>query len=145
MLKPHIKLFWKTKRDLELVSLPHCLHEFSRKIFLILYSINWPNFIVWLSFPFEAIFISWFFEDIINFKINISRSSHQKCSINKSVLRNFTKFTGNHLCQSLFFNKVARACNFIKKETLAQVFSCEFCEILKNTFLHNTSGRLLLY
>ena len=24
--------------------------------------------------------------------------------------------------------------NFIKKETLAQVFSCEFCEISKNTF-----------
>ena len=34
------------------------------------------------------------------------------------------------------FNKVASlrpACNFIKKETLAQVFSCEFCEICKNT------------
>ena len=27
------------------------------------------------------------------------------------------------------------SCNFIKKETLAQVFSCEFCEISKNTFL----------
>ena len=26
------------------------------------------------------------------------------------------------------------ACNFIQKETLAQVFSCEFCEISKNTF-----------
>ena len=26
------------------------------------------------------------------------------------------------------------ACNFIKKETRAQVFSCEFCEISKNTF-----------
>ena len=26
------------------------------------------------------------------------------------------------------------ACNFIKKETLAQVFSCEFLEISKNTF-----------
>ena len=26
------------------------------------------------------------------------------------------------------------ACNFLKKETLAQVFSCEFCEISKNTF-----------
>ena len=26
------------------------------------------------------------------------------------------------------------ACNFIKKETLAQVFSCGFCEISKNTF-----------
>ena len=30
------------------------------------------------------------------------------------------------------------ACNFIKKETLAQVFSCEFCEIYKNRFLHRT-------
>ena len=29
-------------------------------------------------------------------------------------------------------------------KTLAQVFSCEFCEISKNTFLQNTSGRLLL-
>ena len=28
------------------------------------------------------------------------------------------------------------ACNFIKKEALAQVFSCEFCEISKNTFIH---------
>ena len=46
------------------------------------------------------------------------------------------KFTGKHLCQNLFFNKVAgAACNFIKKESLAQVFSCEFCEISKNTFL----------
>ena len=26
------------------------------------------------------------------------------------------------------------ACNYIKKETLAQVFCCEFCEISKNTF-----------
>ena len=26
------------------------------------------------------------------------------------------------------------ACNFIKKQTLAQVFSCEFYEICKNTF-----------
>ena len=27
------------------------------------------------------------------------------------------------------------ACNFIKKETLAQVFFCEFCGIFKNTYL----------
>ena len=43
-----------------------------------------------------------------------------------------------HLCQSLFFDKVAglrpEACMFIKKETLAQVFSCKFCEISENTF-----------
>ena len=51
------------------------------------------------------------------------------------VLRNFSKFTRQHLCQSLYFNKVAGlACNFIKKETLAQLFSWEFCEISKNNF-----------
>ena len=38
-------------------------------------------------------------------------------------------------CVTVFFNTVAGgACNFIKKETLAQVFLCEFCEIFKNTF-----------
>ena len=51
----------------------------------------------------------------------------------KDVLRNFTKLTGKQLFQSLFFS-VPEACNFIKKETLAEVFSCEFCEISKNTF-----------
>ena len=51
----------------------------------------------------------------------------------KGVLRYFTKFTGKYLCQSLFFNEV-EACNFIKKETLAQVFSCGLCENSKNTF-----------
>ena len=30
------------------------------------------------------------------------------------------------------------ACNFIQKETLAQVFSCEFYEISKNTFFYRT-------
>ena len=29
--------------------------------------------------------------------------------------------------------------NFIKKETLAQEFSCEFCNILKSTFFHGTT------
>ena len=31
----------------------------------------------------------------------------------KDVLRNFTKFTGKHLCQSLFFNWVTWVCNFL--------------------------------
>ena len=40
---------------------------------------------------------------------------------------------------SYFFAKFTeknrpKACNFIKKETLAQVFSCEFYEISKNIF-----------
>ena len=35
------------------------------------------------------------------------RRSHRKCSLRKGLLRNFAKFTGKRLCQSLFFNKVA--------------------------------------
>ena len=35
--------------------------------------------------------------------------------------------------KNFFFNKVA-ACNFIKKETLVQVFSYEFCEISRKHF-----------
>ena len=43
-------------------------------------------------------------------------SSYQKCSITK---RNFAKFTGKHLCQSLFFNKVANLRTYeISKNTL---------------------------
>ena len=34
--------------------------------------------------------------------------------------------------------KNLQACNFINKETLAQVFSYEFCEISKNTFFYRT-------
>ena len=36
-------------------------------------------------------------------------------------------------------------CNFIRKETLAQVFSCEFCEIFKNTFFIEHLRLLLLH
>ena len=65
-----------------------------------------------------------------------NRNSHQKRYVRKGVLRNFVKFSGKRMCQSLFFNKVTslRPCNIIKKEILAEVFSCEFCEISKNTF-----------
>ena len=48
----------------------------------------------------------------------------------KCVVRNFAKFTGKHLRPE--------GCNFIKNETLAQMLSCEFCEISKNTFFYRT-------
>ena len=75
-----------------------------------------------------AIFTSLFY-DMNMLRLNLCRSCRQRCSVRKGVLRNFTKFTGRHLRQSLYFNK-----DFIKIETLAQVFSCEFCKISKNIF-----------
>ena len=57
------------------------------------------------------------------------RGSHRRCSVRKGVLRDFAKVTGKHLCQSLFFNKVAGLA-----QVLEQVISCDFWEISKNTF-----------
>ena len=37
-------------------------------------------------------------------------------------------------CTRVSFLLKLQACNFIKKEVLAQVFSCEFCGIFKSTF-----------
>ena len=49
------------------------------------------------------------------------------------------------ICVRIFFLVKLQlwACKFIKKETLAQVLSCEYCKISTNT-LQKNSGRLLL-
>ena len=74
----------------------------------------------------------------------VFRSSHWRCYVRKGVIRNFAKFTGKHKCQSLFLITLqARPATLLKKR-LAHVFSCEFCEISKNTFFTEISGRLLL-
>ena len=38
----------------------------------------------------------------------------RRCYIKKGVLENFVKFTGKHLCQGLFFNKISGASNIAK-------------------------------
>ena len=81
------------------------------------------------------------------------RSSRAQMFFKTGVLKDFVKFTGKKQCQSLFFNKVAglRPATFLKtdsgksvrpanllKKRLAQVFSCEFSEDVKNTFFDRT-------
>ena len=72
-----------------------------------------------------------------NFIFNMGLTEHRRWfePARPQVLGNFAKFTGKHLCQSVFFNKVAglRPATLLKKR-LAQVFSCEFCEISKKIF-----------
>ena len=79
--------------------------------------------------------------------IRTFRSSHQRCSIIKVVLRNFAKFTGKHLCQCLFFNKVVglRTTTLLKKRLWHRCFPVNFAKFLRTPFLQNTPGRLLLY
>ena len=63
-------------------------------------------------------------------KKRCSEAVVRRCST-KKVFKSHRK----HLRQWLVFNKVA---NFIKKESLAPVFSCKFCEISKNTLFCKT-------
>ena len=37
-------------------------------------------------------------------------------------------------------NPLESTCNFFKRETLAQMFSCKLCKFLRPSFLQNTSG-----
>ena len=65
------------EKGLLLVSPTHIVYEFSRKIFLMLYSINWPNFIAWFPLLLEILKIMCIaivcFPDCdeINFEINV--------------------------------------------------------------------------
>ena len=74
------------------------------------------------------------------------RSRHQRCSVRKGVLRNFAKLT-EHLCQSLFFNKVTglRPATLLKKRLWHRCFSVNFAKFPRTPFLQNTSRRLLLH
>ena len=66
------------------------------------------------------------------------RSSHRRCSMKKTFIKNFAMFIGKHPCWSLFLIR------FIKKETLTQVLSCKYGVTLKAPVLKNFCQRLLL-
>ena len=76
--------------------------------------------------------------------IAITEAVVQRYSVKKVFLEISQNSQENTCARVSFSIKLQAVFNFIKKETLAQVFSCEFCEISKNIFLQKTSGRLLL-
>ena len=77
--------------------------------------------------------------------LSSARSSPPGVFCKKAILRNLAKFTGKRPCHRLFLIKLqASALQFIKKDSLAQLFSCEFCEISKNIFFTEQLRWLLL-
>ena len=63
----------------------------------------------------------------------------QRCSVKKVFLEISENPQESTCARVTFLIKLqALACAFIKKETLAQLFSCEFFEISKNTFSYRT-------
>ena len=73
-------------------------------------------------------------------------SSRPEVFCKKGVLRNFAKFIGKHLCQSLFFNQVAglRPATLLKKRLWCRCFSVNFAKFLRTPFLTEHIRWLLL-
>ena len=74
------------------------------------------------------------------------RSSRREVFCKKVVLRNFAKFTGKHLCQSLFFSKFAglSPATLLKKRPRHSWFPVNFTKFLRTPFLTEHLRWLLL-
>ena len=125
----------ENEEGVEMFSEEMCNKESIHSFFLYFYSsLFFSSIQAWISTTKPTWLLKWLHMDTQ--KVNFL-STYQRCSIKKGILKNFTKLTGNHVCLSLIFNKVAghRPATLFKKETLLQVFSWEFCEIFKSTFI----------
>ena len=71
-----------------------------------------------------------------DFFFQITRSSHPEVFCKKGAFENFTKFTGKHLCLSLFFNKVAGLGPWalLKKRLWHRWFLVDFVNFLRTSF-----------
>ena len=72
---------------------------------------------------------------LLNSKLKLltnNRSSHPVVFCKKGVLKNFTKFIGKQLCQSLFLSKVAslRSATLLKKSFWHKCFPVNFVKFL---------------
>ena len=79
-------------------------------------------------------------------KSSSKRSSLPEVFCTKGVLRNFAKFTGKHLCQSLIFNKVTglRPATLLKKRFWHSRFPMNFAKFQTTPFYIEHLWRLLL-
>ena len=64
----------------------------------------------------------------------------------KGVLRNFAKFTGKHMCQSLFLNKIAglRPATLLRNRLWHRCFPVNFAKFLRTSFIIEHLWCLLL-
>ena len=74
-----------------------------------------------------------------------NRSSRSQLFFKISVPKTLSKFTGKHLCRSLFSDKVSdwRPATLLKRVSVTGCFPVNFAKVLTSPFLQNTSGSLL--
>ena len=105
--------------------MPRGLAKYCVRLFSIY--VSFLRYFIWWSF---IPFLNATLLNVTRDRKGISRSSRLELFCKRCVLRNFVKFTGKHMCQRVFLNKVVGLRPFQKN-----MFSCEFCEISENNFL----------
>ena len=98
------------------------------------FAVNFAKYLFDIYLIFNIYFLEYLWMAGFEIGNRNSRSSNHRCSVKQGVLGNFAKFTGKHLRQSLFFNKVARPATWLKKRLWRGSVRVNFCEISKNTF-----------
>ena len=92
------------RKGLGLVSPPHIVYDFSRKIFLTLYSINWLNFIAWL--------------------LKLPTKSNKRPETTYSDLKQSTTRTER---PTITWNDLQRARNKLKRHTMSKKLPTTTC------------------
>ena len=104
-------IFWIFEKGFGIAFPPHFVPDFSRKLFPMLYSINWPNFIVWVPLFLEIssniciVIVSFPVFDVTNFEIYLKflikvfsyviKKSEEKLKypkIDRSLFQSFRRF-----------------------------------------------------
>ena len=92
------------------------------------------------------LFLTYYFHFIF-WLVYLWRSSRPEVFCKNRVLRFFTKFTGTHLCQSLFFNKIAgvRPTTLLKRRLWQRFFPVNSVKLLRKPFFTEHPWWLLLF
>ena len=99
-------------------------------------------FIIWISYA-TLIFCDILLDTLF---VGVFRSSHPEVFYKKGVIKNLAKFTGKHLCWSIFFKKVSghSPATLLKKRLQHRCFPMSFAKFLTAPFFIDNLLWLLL-
>ena len=128
-----------SRKGLGLVSPSHFVNDFSRKIFLILYSINWPTFIVWLSLFLEIsgnmciVIACWPVCDVVCGSWPFTNEEMNQKTKNRYLKLVRTTILWSHFCLKKLRTLISGLLGVekINKSYYAKEI-CKFCEHVKN-------------
>ena len=100
------------------------------------------QYLRWLLLPIVFIQISVSLNEMFIYCLLVYTEAATRDVLKKSLLKNFAKFTGKHLCQNPFLNKFAvlRPATLLKKRLWHSCFPVHFAKFLRTPIWQDSSG-----